>query len=282
MFKSITNCDIYKNSEMKLSFYLYSILICLGIVNSIILGFILLILKHSNKRINLFLSLFLFFGSFSLNVGILLNSDLFHYFPHLCRIGLHCQLLLGPFLYLYIRGQLDSNFKYKPSLLMHFIPFAVYFLFWSDFYLNSGNFKINYMENLLKNNLSGFYAFSEIIWIIIVLSHIWVYIVLILFNLKDFTKNTNKTDNLSIKWIKYIISRFIILYIFITSVFFLYITVNIEYKFVSLLIPMAAAVYAYIIYRKGFMYKDIFLNRNIQIYNTTEQKKAENNNTDSG
>jgi|GEM_PF-905138 len=254
---------------MKIIFDIFSILIILGIIQCLILSFILVFIKKGNKSVNYILALFLISGSFSISTGVMYSTNLFYYIPHLIKIGLNCQLLLGPLLYLYIKGLISINFRYKPKMMIHFVPFFLYFLFWIRFYFSFGSYKINYLKRWLNNEVTGMYYFFEIIWVVLIIIHIWSYIIAVLILLRRHNKyikeNFSNIEKINLSWIKYSIFGFIILYVFILLLFLLLLIINFKYKYINILIPLGAAFFVYSLGYRGLMQKEIFTYNNYNI-----------------
>ncbi|RSC92704.1 AraC family transcriptional regulator [Tenacibaculum singaporense] len=124
------------------------LLICgLGVIHGFILGLYLLTQKDikltSNKILGVLLILF----------GIRISKSIFLYFTVdldyiLITLGLTIILLLGPLFYFYTKSFLLKSFKIEKKLLIHGIPFLVFFILNSfklltkDFYVSFGIYLI--------------------------------------------------------------------------------------------------------------------------------------------
>lgn len=113
--------------------------------------FELLLLSKKDKSIAhtvlstwmLFLGIHLFLYYFS-STGL----DFKH--PHLLGLGIPLPLLHGPFLYLYT-GTVTGIISWKPRQLLHFVPFLVFYVYYSPFFILPETQKVAYVKQLIDH-----------------------------------------------------------------------------------------------------------------------------------
>jgi len=102
-----------------ISFNLFQIIILLGALNGFILSALILI-KKSSTNVNIYLILFVLIFAFG-SIKIVLQEEI-PYFNYYLPIPLLYQFAFGPLLYLYLKSSLFSDYKFRFSLLWHFLP----------------------------------------------------------------------------------------------------------------------------------------------------------------
>ena len=272
---------------MEIKFDFFSIVSIIGIFISLFLSLIIATVKKSNKKANFFLALFLVAVSVTIfGFGILMRTNLFHYTPHLTNISMPCMLLLCPLLIFYVKALIYSDYKFEKKELLHFIPFILMLIYLVPFYIQSGEYKINFVKSWLedsvdfKNLLFQYTAFSFIgIQIFSYLIYMWISLSCYEKEIKNSFSSIEKNN---LHWLKHFIIIFFIA-IFIMLVIFIMQMFIINFKDVYEFIPLTASVLiAFLVYRvlvqpeviTGIEYKSSIQSKNKPyIYDNKEKYK---------
>ncbi len=119
-------------------------------VHGFFLSFLLINRRGASKEHRV-LALLIFVMSATLIGPVLGLSGYYKELPHLIRVSEPLALLFGPFLYFYI--SLLSENKLPKGYLWHLLPFVLFTLYISPFYLLTGQEKIVIVDTQLMNNV---------------------------------------------------------------------------------------------------------------------------------
>ena len=116
------------------------------------------------------------------NFGYLVSrTDLIKTIPYFFIVPFGMIFLYGPLLYFYSKSILDSNFKWKPVYLFHFVPYIVQLFFNSPLYTASLTFWQSFNADFLGGKLSIrtfekiSYAVQDIhLLIYLVVIYVWI------------------------------------------------------------------------------------------------------------
>lgn len=123
-------------------FVFYSYVALIGVF----LAFVLNLKKSSDWVANLLISLFILLGSlFILHVCIFITNVMFRV-PHTAFFTVTFNFLYGPLLYFYFKRTTES-YKFKRKDILHLIPFAFFLIYFSKYYILSGDEKLHIMLN---------------------------------------------------------------------------------------------------------------------------------------
>ena len=116
-------------------------------------------------------------------IGLHLFFYYFHFmgidfkYPHLLGIALPLPLIHGPLLFLYT-GSLTNYFqKWKPIYLLHFLPVIIFYCYYFDFFILSGQEKIEFVKKLsVKPDNFQFICFPRnyIIGVLLYFSYLFI------------------------------------------------------------------------------------------------------------
>jgi len=120
-------------------------IIQLAIVQGILLS-LLLYLKKENRHANRVLSVAILILSLDILCIYLSQMRIYEKYPFLFGFNVGYPFIYGPIFYIYTLLVTRREGKFKPKLLLHFIPFVVVYLYASPFYL------LSHDEKLLKIN----------------------------------------------------------------------------------------------------------------------------------
>lgn len=126
---------------------LLSLVLISGIALGIFLGVLLLTLERGNKAANRYLGIIMilmavFVSDFAISkLGIYINI------PHIIETAPSLLFLVGPFFLFYIKALLGEKVVLKGKLLLHFMPFVLLVIYWTPFYLQSPETKLEIYYN---------------------------------------------------------------------------------------------------------------------------------------
>lgn len=115
------------------------------------LPFVILSYNKGFKRVNRFLSGFLFFASL-----YLLESFIFFYSDSRALVALFTNThaffyLIGPFAFFYMRGTLRDDARLGWKDMLHFIPFLVFIVGYLPYMITSWDYKLMVAENIMSD-----------------------------------------------------------------------------------------------------------------------------------
>ncbi len=121
-------------------------IIYLGSIQGLLLSIFLFSIK-TNKLSNRLLALLTLLWGLFLLVFALQEEGLYLKYPHLLKVFYQFLFLFFPLLYLQVKYLLARHTRFYKEDLFHFFPFLLSILFYSDFYLQSGEDKIYMIRN---------------------------------------------------------------------------------------------------------------------------------------
>ena len=140
----------------------YSIVFYVGSIQGVILAIFLFTVK-SNKIANRLLG-FLAIGWAILIFAFAIQEEGFYReYPHFLKTVSHLLLLYFPLLFLNVKYLISKHSRFDLRDMIHFIPFLISVLLYTDFYFLSGENKI-----LVVRSDSGFYHTVKIIFDLVV------------------------------------------------------------------------------------------------------------------
>jgi AraC-like DNA-binding protein len=238
---------------MNIRLDVYFIVTSIGIFLALFLALVIVGIKKGNRKANLVFSIFLVIVSITIfNFGILIDGNLYFYFPHLLKISTPFLLLLGPFFLFYVKALISRDFKFNKRTLLHFLPFFLIVTFFLPFYVQGGDYKINYVQNWLNGKTGPRILIEEYIQFILISIHVLAYIIYthgILINYEKSLKQVySSIEKINLKWIRYFIYAFFIaiiglVFIFLLMIFFF--KFNQVYKFIPIIISCSIYFLAY-------------------------------------
>lgn len=187
---------------MEFSFSLSSIILLLGITQGLFLVFLLLG-KVDNKEANRFLALLIFSYSAFLVESSLAGTEITKQYPHILGLTSGVVFLIGPFHFLYARTLISTKKEFTKTDLLHFLPFLsfyLYFLF--PFYLQSGDFKITYFDQIDERGPTlELRLFS---WAVLIQGVIYMVATLKLLrkHVDDIKKSFSSLEEINLSWLR--------------------------------------------------------------------------------
>ncbi|MFD1770477.1 helix-turn-helix domain-containing protein [Sphingobacterium suaedae] len=164
---------------------------------------VVLFTKAEKKTTDYMLACWLVVSTIMLLSIYLLTSGLYLQYPVLSIQGLWMPLAQGPFLYLYIKYQ-TRPIPFQKNDLLHFVPFFLGYLVFSQFYWLSFSDKVN----VLKNGAMGFEIENKWRIVFIYLSGL-IYIPLAFYRLFIFRKGLkyrfSNIEKINFRWLLYLV-----------------------------------------------------------------------------
>jgi AraC-like DNA-binding protein len=240
---------------------------------------VFLFIRKAKNISNYILGLQLFSQAAGIFAGFCFNQYDFFYnnCPHLIFTGYPFMYLWGPTFYLYVKSASYTDFKLKPALILHFIPFLVifaYLLF--TFYPLGADAK----RLVLSNHSILLYSFLQYLDMFI-RAQVLFYIIksiLVLHSIRNKLKESySSIPKTNLSWIRFLVFGFIISYVltvpFITvfSYFFGIVT-----DLMKLAIITPYFIYFNVIFYRAWYQSEIFagVEENIK-YKSSKLKKDE-------
>lgn len=195
---------------------IYSIIIFLGIIQSLFLAVIILRIKKGNRKANQMLALFLICLSINLANIFLFRTNFYLYFAHLVKLAVHIQLLIGPLVFFYVKILTSVDFHFKKQDLLHLLPFGIGFLFVFSFYIKGNLYKSFYIIRLLSNDLYITERLEQLFLLGFAFIHVWTYLFMVRYmiyrhenRIKEYFSSINEVN---LSWMKYLTNVFLFIY----------------------------------------------------------------------
>jgi magnesium-transporting ATPase (P-type) len=120
---------------------------------------------------------------------------------------------LGPLIYFYVKALTSIDWKFRVNLVIHFIPAAVFYIFFLPVYLLDEQEKIRLISSAFLNHKyivpPAFYIFALI--------HILAYLVFSVRRLLEHAKNIKNNfsfiERVNLNWLKYLLIIYIALWL---------------------------------------------------------------------
>ena len=182
----------------------------------ILIATFLLKLKIGNKLANRMFALYLLASA--LDISNFIFGSFYHEHTNLNMLRSISSFFVAPFLYAYVKSVVYSDFKLRPSYLLHFLPFVIaYLVLVPNFFSVGAEAKQAYYDNF--NNIPENIFISYFIYI-----QVGIYI-LDMFKVlnrqrKVIIENYSDEHNLTIRWLAQFLSLFSLIYISLTNIGF--------------------------------------------------------------
>jgi AraC-like DNA-binding protein len=233
---------------MEFSFSLSSIILLLGITQGLFLVFLLLG-KVDNKEANRFLALLIFSYSAFLVESSLAGTEITKQYPHILGLTSGVVFLIGPFHFLYARTLISTKKEFTKTDLLHFLPFLsfyLYFLF--PFYLQSGDFKITYFDQIDERGPTlELRLFS---WAVLIQGVIYMVATLKLLrkHVDDIKKSFSSLEEINLSWLRRI--TFISMIVWVFGIIIELVQISDPVTSLQGLVPISIA---FLIYTMGYL-----------------------------
>lgn len=172
-----------------------------GAIHALVQSLLLAFTRRGNRRANRFMALFLLTLAILMTNGFLGILGWYDRWPALSILIGSLVLTLGPLFYFYIRAMSGREFRWRPSQLVHFIPFLAGLVFWSAFWLFRGTARVG------PAVLSSWIRSPWIPVGIMAGIQVAVYVPMMVRRLREYSQaikaSYSTLDNISLRWLKW-------------------------------------------------------------------------------
>ncbi len=191
-------------------------IIQLAIVQGILLS-LLLVFKKENRHANRVLSVAILILSLDILCTYLSQMKVYEKYPSVFGFNIGYPFIYGPIFYIYALLVTRREEKFKPKLLLHFIPFIAVYLYVSPFYLLSHDqklLKINEYMTQVQPDLGIISFFKPIHGIL----YTWLSLRLIGAFRERLKISFSNIDKKKLDWLKYLIISTMVVWIVVAIV----------------------------------------------------------------
>jgi AraC-like DNA-binding protein len=189
--------------ELKINFF--NLLIIASVFIGTTFGFLLILTKRINQKANVFLGL-LAFMIVTWNIWVLSHDlNIFRIFPKFYLIPLNFSLVLGPFIFFYVKKICHPEHKFKPTEWLHFFPVLLEILV----HVIMSKDAIN--NDILASDTESFFIWMPLVQLLSIIS-VSTYII---FSLREISiyhkwlkKNFSNDNKYNLRWLKRLLSLF--------------------------------------------------------------------------
>lgn len=174
-----------------------------GAFLGITLGLLLLTVKSSKSRANIFLGVYLIALSSICVTGAAYRLGVLEQVPHLVHLHFFYTFACGPLTYFYVRACTEKNFTMKPILWLHFLPVVLGMAYQFPFYLQSGAEKYAHYVAFVENQETGMPPFIQILKAVWVFTYFGISVFLILNYKKHLNNEASVIDNAYARWLTF-------------------------------------------------------------------------------
>lgn len=237
--------------EMNSSFDIFTILYFAGFALAIFCALVLLGIKRGNRTANHILASLLLLISIGIIKAILFHTRYILQIPHLIGVTWPLSFIYPPLFFLYVRSLILREVNFKKQAF-HFVPFILFVLCLVPFYMQSGDYKVDYLISawqstpVLHRVVSGLIILQELIYIVLSLR-------LLVKHSKKVKSVYSSIEKYNLHWIR----SLIISYILVTGLFFVLRFINTPIKPIHVG-PIVIVVYIYVLGYMGVRQPEIF------------------------
>lgn len=113
-----------------------------GAIHALVQSLLLVFTRRGNRRANRFMALFLLALAVLMTNGFLGILGWYDRWPAPSIIVGSLALTLSPLFYFYVKAMSGREFRWRPALLVHFVPFLAGLNFWSAFWVFRGTARV--------------------------------------------------------------------------------------------------------------------------------------------
>jgi AraC-like DNA-binding protein len=149
-----------------------SLIVAFGMIFALFFSSLLLA-KPCRGGANLYMAGLVLSSGVSICYEILFPSGLYRVIPHLVKIYIPAQFLIGPFLFLYVCALTEPAFRFKKVYALHFLPSLVSIAYLLPFFLEPAAAKIAFVDATVMAAIPS-RAEEWVIWLSLQAS-LWAY-----------------------------------------------------------------------------------------------------------
>jgi AraC-like DNA-binding protein len=136
----------------------------------------LLIAKPCRGGANRYLAGLVLSSGLAVFYQVLFPTGLYRILPHLAKIYIPTQFLIGPLLFLYVSALTEPGFRFTKRTILHFLPFALSLIYLAPFFAETAEAKIAFARTMVSP-IEPSSAEEWTIWLYVQAS-LWVYSIL--------------------------------------------------------------------------------------------------------
>ncbi|MGO8692175.1 MAG: helix-turn-helix domain-containing protein [Rectinemataceae bacterium] len=156
----------------------------------------LLIAKPCRNQANRYLAGVVLSSGISISYQVLYPTGLYRFLPHLVKVYIPPQFLIGPLLFLYVSALTEPDFRLEKRRFLHFPPFFLSILYLTPFFIQSAQKKIAFVQATISP-VRPSSAEEWTIWLCVQAS-LWGYSILSFGKYRRYRKSIRETvSNLS-------------------------------------------------------------------------------------
>lgn len=231
---------------MQPSLNILAILNLLGAAQGLLLTLALLTSKHGNRTANRILAALTLMIAIVVSGAVLLTTNYVYVFPHLSRLHHPFVFLAGPLLFLYIKALTSSEKRFGKREFLHFIPFALCFLYLLPYYFQSGEAKLAHLRaEYYQESLGLWYYIRSIFFVVQFL----FYLILTAFMLVRYSRKVGQQSSSGERDVLFKIRFFVVASLILWVGVLLRLTID-QSAASNLLVPFGASV---LVYAMGYL-----------------------------
>jgi AraC-like DNA-binding protein len=240
-----------------------------GTINGVFLTTIILGFKKGCKTTKRILAALVFAITLNIAISFQWTSKLSLVYPHLAIPIFPILFTLGPLTFLYVLASTTPRFKFKRRYFAHFMPTALYSLYWLTIYFRSAEFLRERFSSHMVTQSVEFQTFK-----LIALMHLFIYLVLSSKRLKkhkaDFKKTHSSIKKMRLDWLRHLVFVISAVLIFYILLYFFRVLGGNPYSLTGRLSCFWEILLLVITGYKGLIQPEIFSN-----HDTEEQEEKE-------
>lgn len=231
---------------MQPSLNILAVLNLLGAAQGLLLSLALLTSKEGNRTASRILAALTLMIAIVVSGAVLLTTNYVYVFPHLSRLHHPFVFLAGPLLFLYIRALTSSEKRFEKRDFLHFIPFALCFIYLLPYYFQSGEAKLAHLRaEYYQESLGLWYYIRSIFFVVQFL----FYLILTVLALVRYSRKIGPHSSPSEKRVLFKIRFFVVASLILWVGVLLRLTID-QSAASNLLVPFGASV---LVYAMGYL-----------------------------
>ena len=247
-----------------------SVVFTVAISIGFFLSLILFLSHKGNTRANKFLSLLIFFFSLLQIWDFLIQTRLIIRFPHMIMTLNPLLFTLGPLIYFYVKALTSIDWKFRVTFITHFIPAAVFYIYFLPVYLLDEQGKMQLISNAFLNHKFIIPPAFYIVAVVHILTYLVFSVMRLLEHAKNIKNNFSFIDRLNLNWLKYLLIIYIALWFtFAIRVFF---PSNLIWNISAFLSLLTMYIVGYFGYNQPVIFPES-MNNTLSVLNKEEKKK---------
>ncbi|QCK13861.1 helix-turn-helix domain-containing protein [Mangrovivirga cuniculi] len=178
-------------------FNLFNLLIFFGALQGIIIGIVLLFFKKKEDQSTLFLSWLIFSLSLTIGKHFLIDFSKANQWDIIVKPPVSCFLLMGPFLFFYVRATLGKKIKTNIKFFIHLIPGLIFLVIQLIIFIESG-----FGEELMDQSIiSIFQLIEQVLGLLSLMIYGYLSLKLVIKYQKKITEFYSNIEYITLQWL---------------------------------------------------------------------------------